>query len=412
MRQGGSASAPNRVGVMSTALSLSAPAIVTLRSLSETLGLADDVGAAASAAATCLSATLGPATLVALWQPDAGRVEVVWRNAETEPAVGLEHSAKRQTTFETMRSIRVRRHDRADHLIAMLPLSCRGEAVGVLEVVAAAGLIEDSWDVLETVASQLGLALNGIGQQDRLRRGTGELQRAPAAVAALAPSVDVNGAADELDLTIAWTAHELRGPLSALRAALGFLGEQELSAMHKALLDRCVVELDHMSMLVDDTLRWGTRGGPRPRRNCEVVDVVRGSIEQTRLEFGVDRVTLRAPRRVVARVEPVQLRSAIGNLIRNALAYSPANTLVEVVVEVDVDAVAITVRNAGQATSGSDGDAIFLPYVRGANTDGRDGMGLGLFIARRVAEANGGRLTLHLKEEATEFRLEIPRGNG
>jgi signal transduction histidine kinase len=229
-------------------------------------------------------------------------------------------------------------------------------------------------------------------------------------MAALTPSTGADRTADDLEFTLAWTAHELRGPLSALRAALGFLREQEGLAVYRALLGRCVAELDHMSRLVGDTLRWGSGGTPPPTRNCNVVDIVRGSIEQAKLEFGIDRVTLQAPRRAIARVEPVQLRCAIGNLIRNALTYSPADTLVEVIVVPGTDTLAITVRNAGHATSGDDADSIFLPYVRGANTDGRFGMGLGLFIARRAAEANGGRLTLRLREEATEFLLEIPVG--
>ena len=397
---------------MSSILSLPAPTKVgTLRQLSDALGSAEDVGAAASAAAMCLNAMLDPGTQVTLSQPDASRrLEVVWRSAGIEPAVGLEHAAKRQAAFETMRSTRLRRPDRDDRVIAILPLSCRGEAVGVLEVLANAHRIEDAWDVLEVVAGQLGLALHGIEQQERFRRQTGELQRAQAAVAALTPSTGADLTADDLELTLAWTAHELRGPLSALRAALGFLYEQGPSAVHRDLLGHCVAELDHMLKVVGDTLRWGPGGTPPPTTTCNVVDIVRGSIEQTRLEFGIDRVTLQAPRRAVARVEPVQLRCAIGNLIRNAVTYSPPDTLVEVIVAPDADVLAITVRNAGLATSGDDEDSIFLPYVRGANTDGRFGMGLGLFIARRVAEANGGRLTLRLREEATEFLLEIPVG--
>lgn len=375
------------------------------------MGSAEDVGAAASAAAMCLSATLGSDTLVTLSQPDASRrLRIVWRNEEMETAVDVERSAKRQAAFETMRSC-VHRDDRDDRLFAILPLSCRGQTVGVLEVLAKAYRIEDASDTLEVVARQLGLALSGIEQQDRLRRQTGELQRALAAVEALTPSVDADGTADDPELTIAWTAHELRGPLSALTAALGFLREQEPSAMHRGLLDRCAVELDHMSKLVDDTLRWGSRGAPSPRTTCNVVDVVRDSIEQCRLEFGVDRVSLEAPSRALACVDPVQLRCAIGNLIRNALTYSPARTLVGVVLAIHSGVLAITVRNGGPGVSGSDEDAIFLPFVRGADADGRFGMGLGLFIARRVAEANGGRLTLHRQGEATEFRLEIPGGS-
>lgn len=220
---------------------------------------------------------------------------------------------------------------------------------------------------------------------------------------------DRGGSRDDLDLAVAWTAHELRGPLVGVRAVLEILRERDRSTAEEALLDRCLVELDQLSGLVDDILRWGVRGdAPRPRR-CDIVRVVEESLEQCRLELGEGRVSLQAPPRAVAWVEPVQLRGAVGNLVRNALMYSPGDSSVEVVVEIEVGSIIVRVRNAGPDIPPGEGETIFLPFVRGTSSDGQFGGGLGLFITRRVAEANGGRLSFTSENGTTEFRLEIPR---
>jgi signal transduction histidine kinase len=399
---------------MSTAVSNPAGEVASLRSLrwlSKALGSAKDVAAAGSAAEACLSEALGSAARVVLSEPNrSGGAEIVWCNANGEQVDRKDHSAERRAVLETERPVRVREHDRSALLVAMLPLSCHGETVGVLEVHGEALAIEGAWDVLESVADLLGPALHGISQR-RDRQGR-DLRLATIPGAVSTTDAEVDGADDGTDLRLAWTAHELRGPISALKAALGFLGEEELTARHKALIAQCLAELDHMSTLVSETQRWGDSIEPREplsRSECEVVGVVRSSIEQIKLASGVDRVVLHAIHPVLADVDPVQLRSAIGNLIRNAIMYSPAQTPVDVAVAVETDMVVITVGNVGRAISEGELKGIFLPFVRGANVDGRDGMGLGLFIARHVAEANGGRLTLHLHEETTEFQLHIPR---
>jgi signal transduction histidine kinase len=382
----------------------------TLHELSRALSSARSLEAAGSAASACLQATLGPTDLVALSRIDgSGRLRVEWHDAQADVAVRLARPAKREEALRTLRPLRVRPRSRSDRLVALLPLSCGGEPSGVLEVHAPADRVDEAWEVLEGVAAQLGLALRGIAQAELLRRQGDQLDRALAAVAALTPGVDADAVADERDLAIAWAAHELRGPISALTASLGFLREQG-SSDDSRLLDRCLRELDHMSRLVDATLHPSTVDGPAPGGDCDVVEVARRSIEQSELELRDHRVSLRAPDRAAARIDPVQLRSAISNLVRNALAYSPSGSQVEVLVTNEPEVVSITVRNAGRATPGTDGAPIFLPYVRGANSGGRNGVGLGLFIARRVAEMNEGRLILRLHDEETEFLLEVPRG--
>ncbi|HET9725063.1 MAG TPA: HAMP domain-containing sensor histidine kinase [Actinomycetota bacterium] len=357
-----------------------------LKAFSAELAAAEDVGAAASAVADCIVATLGPDAPFALWVGGGTRtLEPAWRSNDAE----LARPAERRAAFRSERPARLRKGERG---VALLPLVCRAEAVGLLEVAAPAHRLDDTWEILETIVGPLAVTLHGLARPSRSERR--------------------DEAEGDLDLAIAWTAHELRGPLSALRASLEFLRVHDAPSEHAPLLDRCVVEIDHMSGLVDDVLRVGSGAELPPADDCDVTEAVRQAIDESRLQHGAERIILDSPRRVLARVEPVQIRSAVGNLIRNALAYSPAHSPVTVAVALEDHVLSIAVRNAGRAVSGDDGDtdAIFRPYVRGSNAQGRSGRGLGLFIARRVAEANGGRLTLRLEDQATQFVLEIPRG--
>lgn len=357
-----------------------------LKAFSGALAAAEDVGAVASAVADCVNTSLGATAPIALWVTDGdGRLEPAWRSCDDD----LARPAERRSAFRSGRPSRQRKS--RDRTVALLPLHCRGDSVGVLEIAAPAHRLDETWEVLETIAGLVAVTLHGLARQGRW-----EPHRDPE---------------DDHDLAVAWTAHELRGPLTALRASLDFLRVQEAVPQGGALLDRCVGEIDHMARLVDDVLGVGSGKELPPTTDCDVADVVRQAIDECRLEFGVDRISLDTPRRVRARIEPVQIRSAVGNLIRNALAYSPAHSIVEVAIATEEHVLIIRVRNAGRAVSRSDvdTDVIFRPFVRGANAEGRFGKGLGLFIARRVAEANGGRLTLRLEDKATEFILEIPR---
>lgn len=214
---------------------------------------------------------------------------------------------------------------------------------------------------------------------------------------------------EEADLAIAWVAHELREPLVGLKAALETLGGSG-SAQRDALLERCRAEVERLAILVNDTLRWGVAGeSPRIGR-CDLVQVVRESVEQLSFESGEDRVVVLAPERAYARADAVQLRSAIANLVRNALVYSPPGSSVGVIVSADDDSARVAVRNGGRPIPIEDRETIFLPFVRGANAGERFGKGLGLYIARRIAEANRGRLSVVSHDGTTEFRIELPGG--
>ena len=315
------------------------------------------------------------------------------------PWTGEEHLALPDHRWSVLASIvssRVETAGPGERSIAVFPLVGLGAPVGVMEVFAPSRDLERESDMLEVVAAQLGMALAGVALQER------SWGRARDGAPAEDPSPD------DVDLTVAWIAHEIRRPLTAVRAALEVLTDRQASSTGRDLMARCTAELSEMSRLVDDILHWGIVGeSPRPRR-LDIVPIVRESVALCGEELGRHRFSFVAPDHAIAFVEPVQLRGAIINLLRNAALYSPDDGMIKAEVEVGPDRTSVIVRDSGPGIPADEHETIFLPYVRGSRAAAHAGKGLGLFIARRVAEASGGRLVLST-EGSTEFRLEVPR---
>ena len=224
-----------------------------------------------------------------------------------------------------------------------------------------------------------------------------------------------NGGHDELGVGIAWTAHELRAPLVGAKAALEHVLSSNGSS-HGAgeveLLRRTKAELERLTDIVDPLLHWSIRGGKLRRRTADLVEIVRQAVTSTAQDFEAREVRLSAPDRLEIRADVMHLRSAIANVIRNALTYSPAGSPVEVEIEDHGRFARVRIHDRGPGIPPSERVAVFDPFVRGeAGRGARTGNGLGLFIARRVAEAHGGALRLDRpKRRGASFCFDLPRG--
>jgi signal transduction histidine kinase len=225
-------------------------------------------------------------------------------------------------------------------------------------------------------------------------------------------TVSPSGGAGHLGL--AWTAHELRGPLLGVKAALELmlLEGEDVGEQDRERLARSIEEIRELAGLVDGLLAWGTGGQPLERRPVDLVELVEAAVGSSARETGQDRVVLHAPRSAIVRADPVHLRTAFSNVVRNALLYSGPDTKVEVSVEAGDRTVVVAVHNEGPAIPAG-GPSVFDPFVRGDRADRHPGgRGLGLFIARRVVEAHGGRIWFESGEAGTTFfvRLAARRG--
>ena len=110
------------------------------------------------------------------------------------------------------------------------------------------------------------------------------------------------------------------------------------------------------------------------------------------------------------RADPERLREVVGQLVENAVKYSPAGAIVRLEARARDDAVEITVADEGKGIPESELDRIFDKFYRGSET--QPGTGLGLFIAQGLVTAMGGRIWVRSHEGGgSRFTFALPVAN-
>jgi signal transduction histidine kinase len=189
---------------------------------------------------------------------------------------------------------------------------------------------------------------------------------------------------------LADAAHQLRTPLTGLRAsAENLLADPDGPDRHR-MAANVSREATRMARLVDRLLRIARidRGEQPERRATDIVDLARTEVERQRplaphLDFVLDSVA-DVP---VVRCEPEAVRDALANRLDNARRF--ARSRVEVGIDTTLGAVDLVVRDDGPGIAPERSEEIFHRFT---TTSG--GAGLGLPIARGIAEAHGGALAL------------------
>jgi signal transduction histidine kinase len=109
------------------------------------------------------------------------------------------------------------------------------------------------------------------------------------------------------------------------------------------------------------------------------------------------------------RGDPERLRQIFGNLIDNAVKYSPAGRPVEVRVAQSNGAVIVSVTDHGPGIRAADQRLIFEKFGRVAAGNSKPGSGLGLYIARSIAETHGGTVAVSSAPgRGSTFTVKLP----
>ncbi len=203
-----------------------------------------------------------------------------------------------------------------------------------------------------------------------------------------------NGTLDALERSvqaqrhlIADAGHELRTPISSLRANIQVLGEAERLALEEqaSLRADIVAELDELTALVGDVVELARGAAPDGAvDDVRLDEVVRGTVASA-LRRGELSFELSLEPTVV-RGQADRIGRAVSNLVDNARKWSPVGAAVEVSLEQGV----LSVRDHGAGFPEADLPFVFDRFYRARDARRLPGSGLGLAIVRQAAEACGG----------------------
>ncbi|HEY1605998.1 MAG TPA: HAMP domain-containing sensor histidine kinase [Allosphingosinicella sp.] len=214
-------------------------------------------------------------------------------------------------------------------------------------------------------------------------RGPGDLRRAIEAFNAM--NRRLVSLLDEKDRMLGAIGHDLRTPLASLRIRAEAVEDEEERA-------RMVATLDEMAAMLEDILVLARSGRSREeRRPVDLAALADAVVEEYRA-LGADAEMADSPRQV-AEIQPNLVRRAVRNLVDNAVEYGGA---ARVSVRREESDILIEVRDHGPGLPPDELARAAEPFHRAESSRSREtgGAGLGLAIARAVAESHGGTLRL------------------
>lgn len=208
-------------------------------------------------------------------------------------------------------------------------------------------------------------------------------------------------------------AHELKTPLATVLLELeSFARHQDgLNAKQKKELRQMADSVRDVGRLTEQTLALMSvdrDGDPTDLEDCDLGLVARQAIELIAPTAREKKIKIIAPdESVTIKGRPLQLRQLVTILLDNAVKFTPAGGQVTVTVRQADGQGSLLVSDTGPGIPKEEREKVFERwYQRDAE---QSGAGLGLSIARRIAEAHGGALTVADSTVGTTFALSIPR---
>jgi PAS domain S-box-containing protein len=212
-------------------------------------------------------------------------------------------------------------------------------------------------------------------------------------------------------------SHDLRNPLNAiLLSANGLLRAEGIPASHTKMVRRIVTSGERMVRMIGELLDFtrGRLGGGIPihSQRTNLRHLCRHVLEELEISHPGRELRLHAEGHFLGEWDPDRLTQLLGNLGKNALDYSPADTPVDFTLHDEGDSVRLEVHNEGPPIPRQMQQGLFEPFRRAVEGDAHptSGLGLGLFIVQEIARAHAGTVEVHSGAgEGTTFTVRLPR---
>jgi len=213
---------------------------------------------------------------------------------------------------------------------------------------------------------------------------------------------------------VADAAHELHTPLTALHANLELAATDEDDSQRLTFVQRAQEQLKRLEGMTNSLLDLSKLEAgeiPHERKSVNLNTLVTqvsewyaSRAEQAGLSFQFD-VPQAA---IVAQVNEIQLRRVMGNLLDNAIKFTPENGVIRAGLRREAKSILIWVQDTGIGIPTEDLPYLFNRFRRGRNAAAYPGSGLGLAIIKAIVEGHGGQVWVESSPQGTRFSLHLP----
>jgi two-component system, OmpR family, sensor histidine kinase KdpD len=278
----------------------------------------------------------------------------------------------------------------------VVSLLAHGEEIGEIRLWAERGLSEDEQNVIESLATQLALALEGMRLSIEVRRAELEAQ-ASQLKAALFSGV----------------THDIKTPLASIMAAVTSLidGRDFSEAERREHLDSIKQESERLHRVVNnllDVARLRAGALVAVKSPSAIDELMESTLNRLRPMLKGREVEMRVGDDVPeVPMDVVQIDQVLTNLLENAIKFTPTGTPISLMAVGHPNGVRVTISDRGKGIPKEDRDRIFEPFERGDGST--TGTGLGLAISNAIIVAHGGRMWVADNPQGgASFTFELP----
>ena len=211
-------------------------------------------------------------------------------------------------------------------------------------------------------------------------------------------------------------SHELRSPLARLQALQSLARQRFTSEDQTHILDRMDAESERLNELIERILAFARLDAQQEirRQFTDLADLVRTIIDDVHVELGDEDILVRqsGPERLTLEADAGLLHSAIENIVRNAVRFTPEGSIVEVTLTEDPTGIRVIIDDEGPGVPEDALQQLFDPFfqVDKSRSHGNGGSGVGLAIARRAVQLHGGSIRAENRSEGgLSVTIDLPR---